>query len=201
LTRKANTSIPSTFRIFLKYHLNSKLTIETTYQKTTPHPHPTPKGVGPASGTMPSKVDRRQAKEKETEEEAVQKMLAPGGRKLSLRNTKRTAAATPPREDINKAIRPTGTSPMKDSKDNNLEVNSLKETMRAWAWTPQQNWTPARSPPMRTEWTTTASRPLSQLCKQTSSKAIRKTAQHPKKNLTQPPNQARRKPKAHLGFT
>jgi hypothetical protein len=129
LTKKANTFIPSTFGIFLKYHLNSKLTIETTYQKTTPHPHPTPKGVGPASGTMPSKVDCQQAKEKETEEEAVQKILAPGGRKSSLRNTKRTAAATPPREDINKGIRPTGTSSIKDLKDDDLEVDSLKETM------------------------------------------------------------------------
>ncbi len=99
---------------------------ETTYQTTGAHPHPTPKGVGPVSGTMPLIVDKR-AKEKQTKEEVVQKILAPGGRKSSLRSSKRTAAETPPREEINKAIRPTGTSPMKDSKENDLE--SLRETM------------------------------------------------------------------------
>jgi hypothetical protein len=90
------------------------------------HPHPTSKGVGPASGTRPSIVDKR-AKEKQTKEEVVQKILAPGGRKLSLRSSKRTTAETPPREEINKAIRPTGTSPMKDSKEDDLK--SLREMM------------------------------------------------------------------------
>jgi hypothetical protein len=59
------------------------------------------------------------------EEEAAQKILAPGGRKSSLK--KRMAAATPPREDTTKIIRPTGTSPMKESKEDDLK--SLKETM------------------------------------------------------------------------
>ncbi len=97
---------------------------ETSYRRTGAHLHPTPKGVGPASSTMPSKVDCK-AKEKQMEEEAAQKILAPGGRKSSLK--KRTAAATPPREDTTKMIRPTGTSPMKESKEDDLK--SLKETM------------------------------------------------------------------------
>jgi hypothetical protein len=88
------------------------------------HPHPTPNGVGPASGTMPSKVDPK-AKKKQMEEEAAKKILAPGDRKSSLK--KRTTAATPPREDTTKMIRPTGTFPLKEFKEDDLK--SLKETM------------------------------------------------------------------------
>jgi hypothetical protein len=75
---------------------------------------------------MPSKVNKTE-KEKQSKEAVLQKILAPGGKKSSLRTSKRTAAETPPREEINKAIRPTGTSPMKDSKEDDL--NSLKDTM------------------------------------------------------------------------
>jgi hypothetical protein len=75
---------------------------------------------------MPSKVNKA-AKEKQTKEEVVQKILAPGGRKSSLRNTKRMAAETPPREDTTKAVRPTGTSPRKKPEEDNLD--SLKDTM------------------------------------------------------------------------
>jgi hypothetical protein len=75
---------------------------------------------------MPLIVDKS-AKEKQTKEEVVQKILAPCSRKSSLRSLKRTAAETPPREEINKAIRLTGTSPMKDSKEDDLK--SLREMM------------------------------------------------------------------------
>jgi hypothetical protein len=158
------------------------------------HSHPTPKGVGPASGTMPSKVDCK-AKKKQMEEEAAQKILAPGGRKSSLK--KRTAAATPPKEDTTKTIRPTGASPMKESKEDDLK--SLKETIASAC--PQQNQTPARAPPKRIVGTRIASNPPSQLYEPTFSRASCKIAQNPKKRSTQPPNQKRRRVREHLGST
>ena len=49
---------------------------------------------------------------------------------MSLKKSKRLAAATPPREDPHKAMRPTGTLLMKESrKEDKIEDDSLKDTM------------------------------------------------------------------------
>ena len=76
---------------------------------------------------MPTKVNKA-AKDKQNEEEGGKKILAPGGKlSSSLRNPKRASAGTPPRDETNKSTRPAGTSPMKESNEEDLE--SLKDLM------------------------------------------------------------------------
>jgi hypothetical protein len=78
---------------------------------------------------MPKRSTCNQAQEGESDDKE-QKILAPGGWKLSLKKSKRSASVTPPREDPLKAMRPTGTLLMKESrKEDKIEDDSLKDTM------------------------------------------------------------------------
>jgi hypothetical protein len=78
---------------------------------------------------MPTRSTHNQPQEGGSDDKE-QKILAPGGWKLSLKKSKRLAAATPPKEDPLKAMRPTGTLPMKESrKEDKIEDDSLKDTM------------------------------------------------------------------------
>ena len=108
--------------------MNKRLTAIPPRKKVHRHPKTRLKGQGYYS-TMPTRSTHNQAQEGGSDDEE-QKILAPGGWESSLKKSKRSAAATPPREDPLKAIRPAGTSPMKESrKEEDIEDDSLKDTM------------------------------------------------------------------------
>jgi hypothetical protein len=109
-------------------HFQQEIESDTLRKKVHQHPRTFPKGQG-HYGTMPTRSTRNQAQEGGSADKE-QKILAPGGQKSSLKKSKLSAAATPPREDPLKAMRLTDTSPMKESrKEDNIEDDSLKDTM------------------------------------------------------------------------